>query len=207
MNCHGCFGTQFRLPPPPIKMKQKEITQFREKTQQNKKSLLLRNTLLESEPYRMISKMSLVAETTGKKDGRKQASCFFVGTNVKIQTPALQTEASRPTAFAVFLTLVKRFCSDQHFVPKGCGPSSRWQACILFEQIEVCGGDFCCFVLFFGLVFFSFFLKRCSHFQHIQKKVSGYLVCFKKLALRRQVGEGMILPHTPSVWCISCLKI
>lgn len=94
---------------------------------------------------------------------------------------------------------------------KGCGPSSRWQACIRFEQIEVCGDFlllFCFFIFIFFLVLsFFIFLKRCSHFHHIQKKVSGYLVCFKKLALQRQVGEGMILPHTPSMWCSSCLQI
>lgn len=56
--CHGCFGTQFRLPPTPSQNKTKGNNTIKEKkkTQQNKNSLLLRNTLPESEPYRMISK-------------------------------------------------------------------------------------------------------------------------------------------------------
>lgn len=49
-----------------------------------KKLLLLRSKLTESEPYRMIPTMAptLVAETS-EKGGRKQASYFSVGTNVK----------------------------------------------------------------------------------------------------------------------------
>lgn len=41
----------------------------------------------------------------------------------------------------------------------------------------------------------------CSHFHNIQKKVCGYLVCFKsirKLASGRRAGQGTILPHTPA---------
>lgn len=48
-------------------------------------------------------------------------------------------------------------------------------------------------ILFFGLVVFL----KISHFHNTQKKVCGYLVCFKsliKLALGRQVGEGTSLP-------------
>lgn len=49
-----------------------------------KNLLLLRSKLTESEPYRMIPTMAptLVAETS-EKGGRKQASYFSVGTNVK----------------------------------------------------------------------------------------------------------------------------